>query len=111
MKFFKIGAPDLVNFQKTSGAASSIAYVNLVFEWQKKKGIFLFFLFSVSFSGLEAIVVDYIRPSLFGGSTLIPNMAQSAVWILSLATLAGLYYFNYTDVGIVNAMKMFWTAV
>jgi len=61
--------------------------------------------------GLEAIVVDYIRPSLFGGSTLIPNMAQSAVWILSLATLAGLYYFNYTDVGIVNAMKMFWNAV
>merc|ERR1711953_441444 len=52
--------------------------------------------------GLEAIVVDYIRPSLFGGSTLIPNMAQSAVWLLSLATLAGLYYFNYTDVGIVN---------
>ena len=68
-------------------------------------------LLAISFSGLEAIVVDYIRPSLFGGSTIIPNMAQSAVWLLSLATLAGLYYFNYTDVGIVNALKMFWNAV
>ena len=108
MKFFKIGAPDLVNFQKTSGAAQLLTWIWYLND--KKKGIFLF-LFFISFSGLEAIVVDYIRPSLFGGSTLIPNMAQSAVWILSLATLAGLYYFNYTDVGIVNAMKMFWTAV
>ena len=24
--------------------------------------------------GVEAIVVDYIRPSLFGGSTFIPNL-------------------------------------
>ena len=24
--------------------------------------------------GIEAIVVDYIRPALFGGSTFIPNL-------------------------------------
>ncbi|TRY76972.1 hypothetical protein TCAL_11561 [Tigriopus californicus] len=59
--------------------------------------------------GIEAIVVDYIRPSLFGGKTLIPNIAQGLVWVFSAVTLGALYYFNYTDVGVVNAIKMLWT--
>ena len=54
-------------------------------------------------------MVDYVRPSLFGGSTVIPNIAQGLVWALSIFTLGGLYYFNYTDVGLVNAIKMLWT--
>merc|ERR1712076_286736 len=58
--------------------------------------------------GVEAIVVDYIRPSLFGGNTVIPNLAQALVWALSAFTLGALYYFNYTDIGIVNAIKMLW---
>jgi len=58
--------------------------------------------------GVEAIVVDYIRPSLFGGSTVIPNLAQALVWALSAFTLGALYYFNYTDIGMVNAIKMLW---
>lgn len=58
--------------------------------------------------GVEAIVVDYIRPSLFNGSTVIPNIAVSLVWALSAFTLGALYYFNYTDVGIINAIKMLW---
>merc|ERR1712029_915113 len=55
--------------------------------------------------GVEAIVVDYIRPSLFGGSTVIPNLAQALV---SALTLGALYYFNYADIGLVNAIKMLW---
>lgn len=58
--------------------------------------------------GIEAIAVDYIRPSLFGGSTTIPNIAVGLVWALSAFTLGALYYFAYTDVGIVNAIKMLW---
>merc|ERR1711963_5525 len=58
--------------------------------------------------GVEAIVVDYIRPSLFGGSTTIPNICQGLVWALSGVTLGGLIYFAYTDVGIINAIKMLW---
>jgi len=58
--------------------------------------------------GVEAIVVDYIRPSLFNGSTTIPNIAQGLIWAISVFTLGGLYYFNYTDVGIINAIKMLW---
>ncbi len=52
--------------------------------------------------------MDYVRPVLFGGNTLIPNLAQAAVWMLSAFTLGALYYFNYTDVGVVNAIKMLW---
>jgi len=58
--------------------------------------------------GIEAIVVDYIRPSLFNGSTVIPNIAVALVWALSAFTLGALYYFAYTDVGIINAIKMLW---
>merc|ERR1719158_545671 len=53
-------------------------------------------------------VVDYIRPSLFNGSTVIPNICVALVWALSAFTLGALYYFAYTDVGIVNAIKMLW---
>ena len=67
-----------------------------------------FLILSLFSSGIEAIVVDYVRPSLFGGSTVIPNIAQALVWALSVFTLGGLYYFNYTDVGLVNAIKMLW---
>ena len=58
--------------------------------------------------GIEAIVVDYIRPVLFGGSHTIPNLCVAAVWGLSAFVLGALYYFNYTDVGVVNAIKMLW---
>jgi hypothetical protein len=30
------------------------------------------------------------------------------VWALSAFTLGALYYFNYTDVGLINAIKMLW---
>jgi len=58
--------------------------------------------------GIEALVVDYIRPSLFNGSTVIPNISVGLVWVLSAVTLGALLYFNYTDVGIINAIKMLW---
>ncbi|XP_076040764.1 succinate dehydrogenase, subunit D [Oratosquilla oratoria] len=56
--------------------------------------------------GIEAIVVDYVRPSIFG--KVIPKIAVAAVYALSVVTLGGLCYFIYTDVGIVNAVKMLW---
>lgn len=55
--------------------------------------------------GLEAIAVDYVRPSLFGQK--IHKIAVAYVYALSAVALAGLFYFNYTDVGLVKAIKMF----
>ncbi|CAG2103237.1 unnamed protein product [Medioppia subpectinata] len=54
--------------------------------------------------GLEAIVVDYIRPSIFGA--FIPKVMVAYVYMLSIAALAGLFYFNYTDVGLGVAIRM-----
>jgi len=56
--------------------------------------------------GIEAIVLDYVRPSIFG--PVIPKISIAAVYALSALTLGGLFYFIYTDVGIVNAIKMLW---
>jgi succinate dehydrogenase (ubiquinone) membrane anchor subunit len=56
--------------------------------------------------GLEAIVVDYIRPSIFG--PVIPKVSLWLLYLLSIFSLGGLFYFNYTDVGIVNGVKMGW---
>lgn len=56
--------------------------------------------------GLEAIVVDYVRPKIVGPT--IARLALALVYGLSAFTLGGLFYFNYSDVGIVNAIKMLW---
>lgn len=54
--------------------------------------------------GVEAIVTDYIRPSIFG--TTIPKISIAFVYILSSLALGGLFMFNYTDVGITQAVRM-----
>jgi len=56
--------------------------------------------------GVEAIVTDYIRPSIFG--TVMPRVSIALVYLLSITALTGLFYFNYTDVGMVNGLKMAW---
>jgi len=56
--------------------------------------------------GVEAIVHDYIRPSVFGN--VIPKVSIVLVQFLSMMTFGGLCYFIYADVGIVNAVSMLW---
>lgn len=54
--------------------------------------------------GVEAIVTDYIRPSIFGAT--IPKVSIGMVYLLSSLALGGLFMFNYTDVGITQAVRM-----
>ncbi|OQR73425.1 putative succinate dehydrogenase-like [Tropilaelaps mercedesae] len=56
--------------------------------------------------GLEAIVVDYVRPRIVG--KLLPKVAIGAIYVLSFATLGGLMYFNFTDVGLAHAVRILW---
>uniref|UniRef100_A0A7R9I680 Succinate dehydrogenase [ubiquinone] cytochrome b small subunit n=1 Tax=Timema bartmani TaxID=61472 RepID=A0A7R9I680_9NEOP len=56
--------------------------------------------------GVEANVVDYIRPKMFG--PIIPKVAIFGLYGLSIATLAGLFYFIFNDVGIASFIRMFW---
>merc|ERR1719397_859246 len=37
--------------------------------------------------GIEALVVDYVRPSLFNGSTVIPNISVGLLWELSFTLI------------------------
>ena len=57
--------------------------------------------------GLEAIVVDYIRPSIFG--PVVPKISLLLLYLLSVLSLGGLFYFNYSDVGLVGGLKMAWS--
>ncbi|KAG9508550.1 Succinate dehydrogenase [ubiquinone] cytochrome b small subunit, mitochondrial, partial [Fragariocoptes setiger] len=54
--------------------------------------------------GVEAIVTDYIRPSIFGPT--IPKLSIALVYILSSLALGGLFMFNYTDIGLSQATRM-----
>lgn len=54
--------------------------------------------------GVEAIVVDYVRPSIFG--PVVPKISVALVYILSSLALGGIFMFNYTDVGVTQAVRM-----
>lgn len=64
------------------------------------------YLLQIYFRGIEASVIDYLRPKVVGEP--IAKLGMVLVYFLSAFTLGGLCYFNYTDVGIINAIKMFW---
>ncbi|XP_028041189.1 succinate dehydrogenase [ubiquinone] cytochrome b small subunit, mitochondrial [Bombyx mandarina] len=59
-----------------------------------------------SFWGLEAIAVDYVRASIFG--PILPKIAIGLVYLISIATLGGLFYIISHDVGIANGIRQFW---
>ncbi|KOB64692.1 putative succinate dehydrogenase, partial [Operophtera brumata] len=54
----------------------------------------------------EAIAVDYVRASIFG--PIIPKIAIGLVYLLSIATLGGLFYIISHDVGIANTIRNIW---
>jgi succinate dehydrogenase (ubiquinone) membrane anchor subunit len=77
----------------------------------KMINIFYFFTLLIVFflihcRGIETIVVDYLRPKIVGAT--VAKMGVVLVYLISAFTLGGLFYFNYSDVGIVNAVKMLW---
>ncbi|XP_034249583.1 succinate dehydrogenase [ubiquinone] cytochrome b small subunit, mitochondrial [Thrips palmi] len=56
--------------------------------------------------GVEANVVDYIRPIIFGKT--IPKIALAGVYVLSIVTMAGLLQLIYNDIGFANTVKKIW---
>ena len=56
--------------------------------------------------GLEAIAQDYLRPVLVG--QIISKAALLAVYLLTITTLGGLLFFNYTDVGLGQFVRDIW---
>lgn len=57
--------------------------------------------------GLEAIAVDYVRASIFG--PVIPKVAIGLVYLISIATLGGLFYIITHDIGLANSIRQFWS--
>ena len=57
---------------------------------------------------MEAIFADYARPKRVG--VFLTKAAVGLNYFMSAFLLGALFYFNYTDVGIVEAVKMLWRA-
>jgi len=89
-----------------SGVMVPLLPITFLMPNQPLEALLAFCLTLHSHWGIEAIVVDYVRPSVFG--SVIPKLALAAVYGLSAFTLGGLLYFIYSDVGLVTAIKMLW---
>lgn len=56
--------------------------------------------------GFEAIVVDYVRPVMFGN--LIPKITIGLLYVLSIFTLVGLFNLTFNNSGIGNGIRLLW---
>ncbi|KRT80166.1 hypothetical protein AMK59_7888, partial [Oryctes borbonicus] len=56
--------------------------------------------------GLEAVVIDYVRPVLFGET--IPKISLAILYFFSAVVLGGLLYFNHHDIGIGRFVQKLW---
>ncbi|XP_054014762.1 succinate dehydrogenase [ubiquinone] cytochrome b small subunit, mitochondrial [Hylaeus anthracinus] len=56
--------------------------------------------------GLEAIIIDYARPSVVG--PLLPKILHVSLLLLSAATLAGLFMLIHNGPGVARAIKDAW---
>lgn len=58
------------------------------------------------FRGCEAVLCDYLRPSLVGHC--IAQLTFIVVCLISVFTMTGLLYFNQNDIGLAEAVKAIW---
>ncbi|XP_017893338.1 succinate dehydrogenase [ubiquinone] cytochrome b small subunit, mitochondrial isoform X1 [Ceratina calcarata] len=56
--------------------------------------------------GLEAIIIDYARPSIVG--PVLPKILHLSLFILSAATLTGLFLLINNGPGVSKSIKDFW---
>ncbi|KAJ3638422.1 hypothetical protein MTP99_001788 [Tenebrio molitor] len=56
--------------------------------------------------GLEACVVDYVRPIIVGN--ILPKLTLGLLYLISATTLGGLIYYNVNDIGIGKTIRKFW---
>jgi succinate dehydrogenase (ubiquinone) membrane anchor subunit len=57
--------------------------------------------------GLEAIVTDYVRESIFG--SVLPKVAHGLLLLFSAATLAGLCLMAHNDQGLAKNVRKIWS--
>ncbi|XP_025162129.1 succinate dehydrogenase [ubiquinone] cytochrome b small subunit, mitochondrial isoform X2 [Harpegnathos saltator] len=78
----------------------------LVFESKFVDGVLAIAVVMHSHWGLEAIIVDYVRPIVFG--TIMPKVATLMLNLLSIATLTGLLLLIYNGPGLTKVIKQMW---
>ncbi|KAL1130575.1 hypothetical protein AAG570_011821 [Ranatra chinensis] len=57
--------------------------------------------------GIEAVVIDYVRPVIFGDT--IPKIAIWMVYGFSIVFLVGLFNLIFNSTGLGNSIRMMWS--
>lgn len=83
-----------------------IVPVSLAFPSQAGDAILALSMVMHAHWGLEAVVTDYVRESIFGN--VVPKAAHGLLILFSAATLAGLFMMVYNDVGIAKTIRKIW---
>ncbi|CRK88341.1 CLUMA_CG002119, isoform A [Clunio marinus] len=83
-----------------------IVPVALVFPSQGADYLLAISIVMHSHWGLEAIVTDYVRESVFGN--ILPKAAHGLLILFSAATLAGLFMMAYNDQGLGKTVRKIW---
>lgn len=83
-----------------------IVPVALVFPSQAADYLLAVSIVMHSHWGLEAIVTDYVRESVFGN--VLPKAAHGLLLLFSAATLAGLCMMAYKDQGLGKTVRKVW---
>lgn len=52
-------------------------------------------------------MADYARPFVIGEG--LTSVAKASVYVITALLLAGLFHFNYNDVGLTKAFEMVWS--
>lgn len=56
--------------------------------------------------GIEACIIDYVRPIIVGN--VLPKIAIALLYVVSVTTLGALIYYNQTQIGIGETVRRFW---
>lgn len=83
-----------------------IVPVALIFPSQPADYLLALSIVMHSHWGLEAIVTDYIRESVFG--SILPKAAHGLLLLFSAATLGGLFLMAYNDKGLGKSVRKLW---
>lgn len=83
-----------------------IVPVALIFPSQPADYLLAVSIVMHSHWGLEAIVTDYVRESVFG--SMLPKVAHGLLLLFSAATLGGLFLMAYHDQGLGKSVRKLW---
>ncbi|XP_037948556.1 succinate dehydrogenase [ubiquinone] cytochrome b small subunit, mitochondrial [Teleopsis dalmanni] len=113
---FTLTAPKMVGFSNhtmlwkaeriVSAALLGIMPIAIMFPSQTLDALMAISIIIHTHWGVEAIITDYMRPNVVG--PMVPKVSHMALILVSIASLGGLFYLIFNDIGISKTIRQFW---